>query len=164
MNLFKLFFKKSEIVKEPIETSIEKNINPEWDEVHDAMFSNDLEKMLKVTDIKTNLINRHFLLQNIVNESYKLREKEDYKNLSLKYSEMHLNEFKEIAVALKEDMNGILPRITTFQNYSTLLTEIGEYDKAITVCEMAISYNLSDGTKSNYQGRIDRIKKKFNIT
>ncbi|MGV9004894.1 hypothetical protein [Flavobacterium sp.] len=163
MNLFKLFFKKSKLVKDSTEVTSKNYINHEWDEVHDVWTSNDLAKMLKVTNLKTSLINRHFLLQTIVNESYKLRDEEHYKNQCLKYSEIHLDEFNEIAPALKEDFNEILPRITTFQNYATILTEIGDYEKAISVCETAISCNLSDGTKSNYQGRIDRIKKKHDL-
>lgn len=165
MNLFKLFFKKNKI--EDKKQSVIKNeiINdtsnhPEWDEVFYARTTNDLNKMLQVVNLKTNSVNRHFLLQAIVNESYKLREQENFKSLCLEYSAIHLNEFQDIAPALKKDMDGMLPRVSTFQNYATLLTELGEFEKAISVCEKAISYGLSDGTKSDYEGRIQRIKKK----
>lgn len=171
MNLFKLFFQKAkseeknnvyvvddEIIKDDVNYN-----NPKWDEVFYARTTNDLEKMLKVVDVKTSLVNRHFLLQIIVNETYKLRNQEKFKNLCLKHSELHLSEFPAIAPALKNEMDGILPRVSTFQNYATLLTEIGDYKKAISVCEMAIAYKLTDGTKSDYQGRIDRIRKKQNL-
>lgn len=169
MNLFKLFFRKYKVEEKNNQPFIEKqrineeeyNNHPEWDEVFYARTTNDLNKMLQVVDVKTDLINRHFLLQTIISETYKLRYQEDFKNLCLKYSEIHLLEFPEIAPALKKDMNGVLPRVTTFQNYATLLTEVGEFEKAISVCKMAISYELSDGTKSDYEGRIERIKKKI---
>ncbi len=166
MNLFKLFFKKGKIEEKNTQSFIdenEDNNHPEWDEVFYARTTNDLNKMLQVVNVKTNLVNRHFLLQTIVSETYKLREQENLKNLCLEYSELHLLEFPEIAPALKKDMEGVLPRVSTFQNYATLLTEIGEFEKAISVCEMAISYELSDGTKSDYEGRIERIKKKINL-
>ena len=38
-----------------------------WDEVFYATFSDDINKMLMVVDIKTIPINRHYLLQTIVN-------------------------------------------------------------------------------------------------
>jgi arabinogalactan endo-1,4-beta-galactosidase len=164
MDIFKMLFKKTETVEESNAVIIEKVINSKWDEVYYAWASNDLQKMLNVVNNKTCFINRHFLLQEIVIKSYKLRKQEYYKNLCLKYSETHLNEFSVIAPFLKEFMNGKLPRIVTFQNYATLLTEIGEYEKAILICEIAISYELNDGTKSNYQGRIARIKKKHKKT
>ncbi len=176
MNLFKKFFQKAKSEEKiNIQTIDDKMIddeviddeinysNPKWDEVFYARTTNDLEKMLKVVDVKTSLVNRHFLLQIIVSETYKHREQEKFKILCLKHSEFHLSEFPEIAPALKNEMDGILPRVSTFQNYATLLTEIGEYEKAISVCEMAIAYKLSDGTKSDYQGRIDRIRKKQNL-
>ncbi|ENI5846783.1 hypothetical protein ABZI28_002392 [Flavobacterium psychrophilum] len=182
MNLFKKFFQKAkaeekkniqdidnkftenEFTEDEIIEDENNYNNPKWDEVFYARTTNDLEKMLKAVDVKTTLVNRHFLLQIIVSETYKLREQEKYKNLCLKHSELHLSEFPDIAPALKNEIGGILPRVSTFQNYATLLTEIGEYEKAISVCEMAIEYKLSDGTKSDYQGRIDRIRKKQKST
>jgi len=142
-------------------TGEEKNRN--MDEVYLARQSNDLEKMLKATELNTTLNNRHFLLQDIVSITYNLRKEEKYKNLCLTFSEKHLKEFDEITKSLKEEFKGFTPVVTTFQYYSTLLTELEEYEKAIKVCEIAISYKLKDGTKGCYQGRISRIKKKMTI-
>jgi hypothetical protein len=141
----------------------EKEMEHGYDEVYLARQSNDLEKMLKATELETTLSNRHFLLQAIVSETYRLRKEEEYKNLCLKFSEKHLEEFDEITKSLKEEFEGFTPIVTTFQYYSTLLTELEEYEKAIKVCEIAISYRLEDGTKGCYQGRIDRIKKKMSV-
>lgn len=132
-----------------------------YDEVFLARQSNDLEKMLKATELETTLSNRHFLLQSIVSETYRLRKEEKYKNLCLKFSEKHLEEFHSLTKSLKEDFDDSIPKITTFQYYSTLLTELEEYERAIKTCEMAISYGLDDGTIGGYNGRIKRIKKKM---
>ena len=43
-------------------------------------------------------------------------------------------------------MNGHLPRVPTFQQYSTLLTEDGNFKRAVEICELAISFGLRDGT------------------
>ena len=134
------------------------------DDAFRAWTSGDLTKMIKAANTKTNPIDRHFLLQSIVNETYKLRKEEKYRRLCIEFAEKHLQEFQNIAPVLKADMNGTLPRITTFQNYVTVLTEQGEYEKAIQICELALEYGLHDGTKSGFEGRIMRIKKKYNTT
>ena len=83
--------------------------------------------------------------------------------MCIEYSEKHLKEFSETIVsALKEEFGEDLPRVLTFQYYSTLLTELGDFERAINVCKTAISFGLHDGTKSGFQGRIGRIKKKKN--
>ena len=131
------------------------------DTTFDAWTSGDLDNMLKVVKNRTTPIDRHFLLQSIVNITYQQRKTKRYRNLCIEYAELYLQEFPTIAPALKEDMDGTLPRITTFQNYAILLTEDGEFEKAISVCKLAILYGLHDNTKSGYEGRIARIKKQL---
>ena len=130
------------------------------DDAFRAWTSGDLAQMLKAASTKTNPIDRHFLLQSIVDATYKLRKEEKYRKLCIEYAEKHLKELPDIAPALKEDMDGTLPRITTFQHYSTVLTEDREYEKAISICKKAIEYGLHDNTISGFEGRITRIKKK----
>ncbi|MFC1661911.1 hypothetical protein ACFL3S_10770, partial [Gemmatimonadota bacterium] len=43
------------------------------DEAFHASNSGDLDRMLRAMRVQTNLIDRHFLLQNIVQHAYKLR-------------------------------------------------------------------------------------------
>jgi len=135
----------------------------EADKSFNAWTSRNLDEMLKASETDTNAIDRHFLLQTIVDETYKRRDDEKYRDLCIEFSEKHLKEFSETIVSeLKKEFNGDLPRVLTFQYYSTLLTELGDFERAIKVCETAISFGLHDGTKSGFQGRIDRIKKKKN--
>jgi len=132
------------------------------DHVFAAWTSGELAKMLDALNRKTNLIDRHFLLLSIVKETYKNRKiNPEMKELCKRLSELHIQELPNILPALKKDMGGILPEIPTFQLYTTVLSEDGEYDKAIEVCKKAINFNLYDGTQSGYEGRIARIKKKI---
>lgn len=131
------------------------------DEAFLARNSGDFPRMLKAMDIDTNLIDRHFLLQCIVEMAYHRRDDPEMRSLCRKVSEMHIHEFPDIAIGIRRD-NGHdrLPRVSTYQHYATLLTEDGQYDRAIDVCKQAISFGLDDGTKSGYEGRIARILKK----
>lgn len=129
-------------------------------EAFKAWTSGDLDLMLKAVDLKTNPIDRHFLLQSIVGATYRLRKDEKYRILCIEYSEKNLEEFPEISPALKEDMGGSFPLVTTFQHYATVLSEANNFDKAIEVCHQALSYGLHDNTQSGFIGRIKRIGKK----
>lgn len=131
------------------------------DDAFKAWTSGNLEDMIKAANTGTNPIDRHFLLQSIVSESYKLRKDERFRRICIEFSEKHLAEFSQIVPVLKEEMGGILPRISTFQDYATVLTENGEFEKAVSVCNIALSYGLQDGTKSGYFGRIKRINEKM---
>jgi hypothetical protein len=132
----------------------------EGDDAFYAWTSGNLRDMIDALESKTNHIERHFLLMGIVDQSYKNRSDINNAALLRKLAEMHLAEFPKIKPALKKQMDGILPRVTTFQKYATFLAEKGEYEKAIEVCEQAIGHGLHDGTKSGFEGRIERIKKK----
>lgn len=129
------------------------------DKVFEAWTSDDLERMKNARSQKTNPIDRHFLLMGIVEKSYKKRSDPEMAKLCSETAEEHIREFPEIAPALRQDMDGTLPNVTTFQTYAKLLQESGEYSRAIEVCEEAMRYGLHDGTKSGFEGRIDRIKK-----
>lgn len=133
----------------------------EADDAFHAWTSGSLNEMVRALDRKTNQVDRHFLLMSIVNQTYKNRSDTGNAELLRKVAEIHLAEFPKIKPALKQEMDGNLPRVTTFQKYATFLTDRGEYEKSIEVCEQAIAHGLHDGTKSGFEGRIERIKKKM---
>ena len=129
------------------------------DQAFKAWTSGDLPRMLNALGKKTNLVDRHFLLMNLVAETYRLRSDPEMAERCLEVAQIHVGEFRAIAPVLKREMNGILPRVPTFQHFATLLAERGQFESAIRVCEQAIAYGLSDGSKGGFEGRIERIKK-----
>ena len=130
------------------------------DEVRDAWVSGDLDRMLRAIGLHTNPIDRHHLLLGIVKETYRRRSEPAMASECARVSEMHLAEFETLAPALRADLEGTLPGASTFQHYATLLTEKGDFERAIWVCELAKYYGLEDGTKGGFDGRIARIRKK----
>lgn len=102
---------------------------------------------------------RHRLYQQIVEQSYKQRDEEQGRLTLMYYAQAHIDEFDKIKGPLKKQNGGKLPQVATFKHYAAALTEDGQYDKAIEVCEKALGYGLKDGTKTGYQGRIERIQK-----
>lgn len=133
------------------------------DESFNAWTSGDLDRMMQATKKKTNPVDRHFLLSRIVEETYKRRNDSEIRKLCKEFSEKHINEFPNLSPYLKKEFDNRLPRIPTFQKYSTILTEDKQFQEAIKVCEIAIKNELEDGTKSGFKGRIEKIKRKGKI-
>ena len=129
------------------------------DEAFFASDSQDLPRMLSALEVKTNEIDRHFLLMAIVSETYKHRSDPELAQTCARVAETHIAEFPQIAGPLKKESDGVLPRVPTFQHYAALLAEQTKFDRAIEVCEIALRFGLNDGTKTGFEGRIKRIQK-----
>jgi hypothetical protein len=129
------------------------------DAVFAAWTSKDIGVMIAALHTPTTSIDRHFLLQTLVGETFRLRDDPSMRALCREVAETHLREFPTIVDNLTMDF-GILPRVTTFQNFATLLLEDGEYDRSIDVCRIALQFGLEDGTKGGFEARIARIEKK----
>jgi hypothetical protein len=71
--------------------------------------------MLSQLDQKTTLVDRHFLLMNIVDQAYRNRQDEEMRKICHQVAEMHIKEFPKIKIALKRDM-GMLPPLLLFSS------------------------------------------------
>jgi hypothetical protein len=131
------------------------------DDVFEAWTSGDIDRMLGALDYDTNPIDRHFLLLNLCKQAYAARKRDPaMRDLARRVAVRHVEEFPSLVEPLRREMGGFLPRVPTFQNLATLLTEDGAYDEAIAVCEAAMTHKLSDGTKGGFADRIQRIRRK----
>lgn len=102
---------------------------------------------------------RHRLFQQVVEQCYRSRDEKTARLALLHYARAHIAEFDDIKAPLKKQNGGKLPQVASFKHYAAVLTESGQYDEAIAICKKALDYGLKDGTKSGYQGRIERIEK-----
>lgn len=130
------------------------------DEVFHAWMSADLRRMLAARSIKTNPIDRHFLLQSIVQQCYKARTRPDMRELCIQTGLKHLEEWGAIGLALRKDFGGKLPRVPSFAWLATALGEAERFDEASKVCEEAARYGLDDGTKGGYAARAAKWREK----
>ena len=131
----------------------------EADSVFDAWTSGDLPAMMAQLDQKTTLVDRLFVLMNIVDGTYRHRNDPKMRAACHKVAKIHIEEFPKIKPALTRFL-GVLPRVATFQQYATVLTEEQRFKEVIAVCESALKFALSDGRKGDFEGRIERIKKR----
>ncbi len=130
------------------------------EKAREAWLSGDLQRMINALGSKAKLVDRHFLLMTVIKETYRLRDDPRMADKCLEVAQMHIDEFPKIRSALKREFGDVLPRVPSFTQLATLLTERGEFDRALQVCERAVAFGLDDGTKSGYEGRIARIRKK----
>jgi len=135
-----------------------RNVRP--DEAFYASTSGDLKRMVRALSVKTNPIDRHFLLQGVVEATYKLREDSRMRQLCIDVGLKHLKEFPRISPSLALDFDGRLPTVPSFKWLATALAEAGRVDDAIAVCNEAHRLGLHDGTMGGYSARAERLSKK----
>lgn len=95
----------------------------EPDEAYLAWESGDLNRMLAARALRTNPIDRHFLLQRIVQETYRRRSDPEMRRLCIETGLVHLQEFSAIAPALRTDFGGEVPQVPSFKWLATALAE-----------------------------------------
>ncbi|XPV77666.1 MAG: hypothetical protein ACNI27_07045 [Desulfovibrio sp.] len=125
---------------------------------HQVAFSGDITKQRLLIDMEADVTDRHFLLQNIAEITYKNRTNAEDKELLYRVCEVHWKLLEEIVAAFLADMK-MIPSIPIVKRYVMVLTEDQRYSEAISICEKAQQLGLHDGTKGNYEGRIKRIQK-----
>jgi hypothetical protein len=130
------------------------------DEAFEAWTSGDLRRMLAARSVATNPIDRHFLLQGIVKETYKRRVDPEMRRVCIETRLIHLSEFGTIGPALEKDMGGSLPRVPSFAWLATAMAEDGQIDEAVRVCEQAARLGAADGTQGGYLARGQKLRKK----
>ncbi|WP_431785699.1 hypothetical protein [Paenibacillus lactis] len=57
-----------------------------------------------------------------------------------------------------------LPRIPSFQKLIQIYERKHRIDEAIVICKLAIHYDLDDGTKGGFTGRLQKLEKKLLIS
>ena len=136
------------------------------DERRKAYLYGNLESMLVQVYKEGDPVDTHFLYLSIVQITYKQRKDKKMREIFKKIASEHVSKFDTLVTPLRNSdvtMKGKLPGVPTFQYIATVYTEDEEYEKAIKVCEKAIKFGIEDGTKTGFQGRIERIRKKSQI-
>lgn len=121
-----------------------------------AASTRDLDSLLLQLEQTEDPLDRHFIYENIVRETFR-RRKDDHRmrDLCEQIGLRHLEEFPKIAPLLREEIGyGRMPHVATFQCLATLMTEWGAYKKAIDIYEMGLAYGIDDKDTGGFQARI----------
>ncbi|GGP61835.1 hypothetical protein GCM10009347_30060 [Shewanella algicola] len=101
---------------------------------------------------------QHDAVADVVSHCYKMRKQADYCQYGAALKALYLDLFR--VVYQQHDASGSDEiKAPAFMQLSTLLNDTGEFDQAISVCQLALEYQLTDGTVTGFEGRISRIEK-----
>lgn len=178
MGFLDLFRKKNDrLISKQIKSINKLDLRETLDLIEENKFVNDdltmrlFDHAYEITN--NNVIDRHFLYNQLINYYYGLR---DIKEGSIEICKKYCKESIELApMFLRIDEKDYYtlykntvdapeykpPRIPAFQRMSIILDNEGKYHEAIKVCQKAIELNLRDGTKGGFEGRIKRLQKKI---
>ncbi|WP_372940632.1 hypothetical protein [Shewanella sp.] len=101
---------------------------------------------------------QHDAVADVVGHCYKMRKQADYCQYGAALKMLYLDLFS--VIYQQHDKNGSDEiKAPAFMQLSTLLNDTGEFEQAISVCQQALEYQLTDGTVTGFEGRISRIEK-----
>ncbi len=104
---------------------------------------------------------RHLIYSHIIETAYRNRRTNaDDLQTAMELSQQYMAEFASLRDPVLKMMGDDPKIIPVFKMLAIMLEESGEYDQAIQVCKTALGYGIEDGTKTGFEGRIERILKK----
>ncbi len=121
--------------------------------VFNASNSDDLASMLAVIGAPAKPLDRHFLLMSIVQQTYRLRNDPVMRETCRRVAWQHLKLLPELVRPLKRLVGGFMPRVSTFEHLAMIYSEDGEYEEAIRIAQMAVSFEVFD------ESFVDEIKR-----
>lgn len=143
---------------------------PKWLQRQEAIYSGDPDAVREALELlRTDPVERNFRLSDLVEQTYRrCKDSPALRAICEQVAWQHVDEFPSLEEAVRIDHRrryGHLPKerplgVSAFAVLTTLLTEKGDYDRAIAVCKRAMHFGLDDGTKTGYAGRIERIRRK----
>ena len=114
-----------------------------------------------------NILDKHFFLNNAAECYYKQRDiRDDALDLCEKYCLMDIELFeknkKQMMLEWQSRPTGgeFNCRIVSYKRLAILYEKANRYDDAIRICESAITFQQSDGTKSGFKGRLVKLRNK----
>jgi len=118
--------------------------------------------MIAAMELKTNRIDRHFLLAAITEITYKLRSDKAMLLLCESVTETHVKEYPNLAIALKAQTDGITPRARCFDRLATVLAEMGDLAGAIKVTIKAVKCEQAlEEKRDGWVKRLTKMAEKF---
>ncbi len=131
--------------------------------VQQALMSGNVDYMISALDKTQDPILRDALLGQIIAEYYRERSDTDAKEAFYRYAHQHVEEIPNMLAELEKNGQERPERIETLRMIAIAMEQDGRYDEAIGMCEKALSFGLQNGTKTGFEGRIDRIARKRDV-
>jgi hypothetical protein len=116
--------------------------------------------MIKFIDVDADPEDRHHLLQAICNIAYGQRDTPAMRKILTQCAQIYIDEVEQLMPAVKQMQDSPFPNIAIFKQIAISLEEEDRLDQALSICDMAQTLDLDDGTKTGYAGRVSRLERK----
>ncbi|MBR9728168.1 hypothetical protein G3R48_09260 [Shewanella intestini] len=94
-------------------------------------------------------------LGNVISHCYKLRKQPQYLEYGAALTQRFINGYQ----LLNKIGDNVAAKSLPHMHLATLLTDSGQFQQAVSVCQHALEHQLTDGTVTGFEGRIKRIEK-----
>jgi hypothetical protein len=128
--------------------------------VEQVLASDNVDAMTQVLEKTDDPVLRDALFGQIVAGHYRQRSDPADRDAFYQYAGQHIDEIPAVLDSLEKSEDGRPDRVESFKMMAITMAEDERYEEAIKVCETAMSLGLEDGTKTGFEGRIARLKKK----
>lgn len=110
-----------------------------------------------------NALDVHYFCEQAASCYYRQRKlRTDAVDLTIYFCLRDIELFPEYAKLMQNLYDHIPPKIMTFQQLAILYEKQGQYQKALEICELAMSYGLEDTTQGGYPARVEKLHRKLN--
>lgn len=128
--------------------------------VEQALASGEESIMIAALEETDDPLLQDALLTRIVATYYRRRSEPAARELFYHYAGRHIEMIPSVLTVLGQSGNERPVRMDTFKMAAIAMEEDKRYAEAIALCNSALSLGLENGTKTGFEGRIARLKKK----
>jgi hypothetical protein len=130
------------------------------DGLEKAIAVGDAAAMIAVLDETDDPLQRDTLFNHILAIYYRRRSEAADREKFYAYGYRHLEEMPAILAALEQTEKRRPTRVATFKMIAIALEEDQRFEEAVTISKQAMALGFKDGTRTGYEGRIARLRKK----
>ena len=173
MRLFDFFRSRKKNAKNNLPKANDSSYNQNLSWVDTQYISDPKQKeaeLLKIERNTNDVISLHFTYNQLIDLYYKQRDEwenalencKKYCIKSIEHTPKFLSKDKRDHEKLYDGERAEYtpPLIPSFKRLAIIYEKEKRYGDAIEVCKKALRFNLRDGTKGGFEGRIQRLKKK----
>jgi hypothetical protein len=141
-----------------VKTSRKQSVSSQARQVKNVPQKGDQTMLADLNQIDDPL-ERHRIYTQIMEQAFHDRNSGTARELLLEMGRYYQAEFDRLLPYLRDE-NGPEPEILPLKWLAMALEEDGRYEEALTICRRAEDWKVSDGTKTGFAGRRQRIARK----
>lgn len=130
------------------------------EQIAEVASSDDPKKMTALLERVSDPVDRHQLLTALVQHFYRRRSEAPARKQLYDHGNAYMSEFEKMAPALNISAKDGQIQAPVLKCLAIALEEDQRFEESIQICRLALAWDLDDGTKTGYAGRIRRLEKK----